>query len=532
MKMPLELSHFKKVSEDDHTATLQHPQGHEIKIAKRILSPKMKKDLASMPMAKFAEGGEVGGQLLASNSPPSWTDTPSYDQAVDAQTPQPTFTSIPHAPEGYAAPPTADTITDQSASPTPPPTDPGLPPPATDMSPPTSPATTGSTPGTPSVGSGYNMEMAGLASQAKAEGALGKAQAKILDQAAVQQKTAMDHYNDANAQLTSERSAFMQDYQNQHIDPNHFLASKGVGDRIATGVGLVLSGIGSALAGQPNMAETFLQKQIDADIEAQKAELGKKDNLLSANMKQFGNLRDATAMTQSMQADVVKAQIQSAAAKSTDPLAQSRALQAMGALDAKYAPQFQQLAMRQALERGSTAGADPSEYVRYVVPETHQKAVFEEIQRAQNTRNMSTNIMASFDQAAKDNTVMRTGGGMLRTPASALALHQNLQPTFADIEHTVRQAAMDNTFKNVTPAPGDSADTIATKRATLAQYLESKKSAPTAKGFGIDLDKFQSTSSNPMMSLPPQHQAFAKWAMANPSDPRAQATLQKLGIKQ
>jgi hypothetical protein len=75
-----------------------------------------------------------------------------------------------------------------------------------------------------------------------------------------------------------------------------------------------------------------------------------------------------------------------------------------------------------------------------------------------------------------------------------LQLHQALQPTFKDLEGTVRQAAMDNTFKNLTPAAGDTDATIAQKRQGLIQYLQSKASAPRAKSFGRDSDKFQSTS--------------------------------------
>jgi hypothetical protein len=52
---------------------------------------------------------------------------------------------------------------------------------------------------------------------------------------------------------------------------------------------------------------------------------------------------------------------------------------------------------------------------------------------------------------------------------------------------------MDNTFKNVTPMPGDSEHKIQQKREALMGYLQSKASAPTAKGNGLDLSKFEST---------------------------------------
>jgi len=69
-----------------------------------------------------------------------------------------------------------------------------------------------------------------------------------------------------------------------------------------------------------------------------------------------------------------------------------------------------------------------------------------------------------------------------------------MQPTFKDLEGTVRQAAMDNTFKNITPQPGDKDYTVETKRQALLDYLQSKASASTAKGYGIDLHRFESTA--------------------------------------
>jgi hypothetical protein len=137
---------------------------------------------------------------------------------------------------------------------------------------------------------------------------------------------------------------------------------------------------------------------------------------------------------------------------------------------------------------------DPAKLVPTLVPKEHQAAAFNEIDAAENTKKMSSAIMNAFDQADQENTALKTGAGMLRTPPSVGALHQALQPTFKDLEGTVRQAAMENTFKNVTPAPGDLPSTVATKRLALEQYLQSKASAPTARAYGIDLSKFDSTS--------------------------------------
>lgn len=140
---------------------------------------------------------------------------------------------------------------------------------------------------------------------------------------------------------------------------------------------------------------------------------------------------------------------------------------------------------------------DPATLVPHVVPPDRQKDVFEEVKRAQNIGKNGPDILGAFDDASKDNTIMRTGAGLARTPGSVMALHQLLLPNFKTIDGTVRQAAMDETFHNVTPQPGDTAAKIAQKREALKDWMLSESAAPTAKGFGIDLGKYKSTSIDP-----------------------------------
>lgn len=137
---------------------------------------------------------------------------------------------------------------------------------------------------------------------------------------------------------------------------------------------------------------------------------------------------------------------------------------------------------------------DPAVLVPNLVPKEHQAQAFKEIDAAENTRKMSKSILDSFDQAVADTRGAGRVTSLLKTPRSVGALHQSMQPTFKDLEGTVRQAAMDNTFKNITPNAADTDNDIATKRQALADYLQSKLAAPTARAYGIDLAKFQSTA--------------------------------------
>ena len=317
-------------------------------------------------------------------------------------------------------------------------------------------------------------------------GAQGAQEAKAIEETQKQiaamptQQEILQKYNDADQAMTKA-------YQEQKIDPDRYWSDKSTGQKIAAGIGMLLGGFGS-VAGQGNMAADMIQKSIDRDIDAQKNDQSKTMNLWKMNREKMSNDMQASLATQNQLYNGLKYKIEAAAARFKGPLAQQNAQIALAQINQKQAENNYKMSLM------DSGDGDPAMKVQYLVPPDRQKEVFNEIERAQNTRHMAKNIMESFEQAAKENTVLKTGAGMLRTPGSVYALHQHMQPTFQDLEGTVRQAAMDNTFKNVTPMPGDTDYTVQQKRQAIQQYLQSKMAAPTAKGYGIDLSKHIQTA--------------------------------------
>lgn len=577
----LDLSKFKKVSSDKKCTKMKHADGHVIEVAHSALSPKMRSQLHALPIHKeeggeieefdskdfekdikasdegeketkrepkankeevesdvseegsvdprFADGGEVEQPkaiTLNINTTPQQAQIPEsmVNPAPGAQfeashpTIQPASVDPGSLPYGI----TPDMV-QQPVYPVQPQRAPAVQQPGLDQAVedavPSEPA--------PSIESAYQKQVEGLTAESRAQQQQAGAEQQALQQHIERQNKIMADYDLHHKELLQERQDLLHDINNSHINPDKYWENH---SKVNAALGLILAGFNPS--GNHNAASDFLNKQIDNSIKAQQADLDKKNNLLSANLRQFGNLKDAVDMTRVMQADIISNQLKMAAAKSTSPISKARALQEAGKLEAQYAPMFQQVAMRRALASGNISGRDPAEFVAGSVPKERQDSVFKEIERAQNTKHMGNNIMKAFEEAAKENTIMKTGAGLLRTPGSVYALHQHLQPTFQDLEGTVRQAAMDNTFKNITPTPGDSEHTIEQKRETLKEYLKSKASAPTAKGFGIDLEKFESTTTNPEVKLNDQQKSFLKWARANPENPKAKLVFKKLGISE
>lgn len=207
------------------------------------------------------------------------------------------------------------------------------------------------------------MGLDSVAEQANIEAGMASERAKALAGEQAAMNTLQTHYMDKAKEIQSELEHFVMDIKDTHINPDRYMGSMNTGQRIATALALALGGFGAGMTGTPNEALNFINKQIDNDIDAQKAELGKKETLFSANLKRFNNLQEATDMTRLMIQAKGLADMNRIAAQSAGPMAQAKAQQLQAAMIQQALPTIQQMAMRQAtqtLEQG--AAKDPGIY--------------------------------------------------------------------------------------------------------------------------------------------------------------------------
>jgi|SRR6516164_520198 hypothetical protein len=74
------------------------------------------------------------------------------------------------------------------------------------------------------------------------------------------------------------------------IDPQAYLNNMGVGGKLMTAIGMALSGIGSGVTGQPNLAMDAYQKNMDRAIQAQAMEF---KNLMEVSAQKQGLIKTA-----------------------------------------------------------------------------------------------------------------------------------------------------------------------------------------------------------------------------------------------
>lgn len=312
----------------------------------------------------------------------------------------------------------------------------------------------------------------------KKDAELHKKEAQNLElYAAKKQKEDQDTYSHA---LTEGH-----DLANEKIDPEKFWESH---SKVQAAIGLALSSFG----GTGEAAMNFLNNQINRSVDAQKHNLDNKKSLLAMNMKIYGDKSAAEDVTRAAGAAAVAHKLMANAAKSGSADAELKAKMYVGQMMQQYQPLMDRAATIKTLNSGAAENMDPAQFINQVVKPDQQKAVAEAIDVAKETRKSSIGIMSAFERAVKDNTLVKSIGG-IRTPGSVMALHALLGPTFKDVEGTVRQAAMDNLFKNITPGMGDGDKKVQERRQALRGYIQSKGESAIATANGVPLSRFKST---------------------------------------
>ena len=120
------------------------------------------------------------------------------------------------------------------------------------------------------VPTGSAIEGAGLKVQKSALNQVQQTQQNYQNAAAAVNKSAVDVEN--QLQATNQAA---------QIDPDNYVKNMGVGQKTITALGMALSGIGSGLTGQPNLAFQALQTNINRDIAAQQQNFMNQSNILS-----------------------------------------------------------------------------------------------------------------------------------------------------------------------------------------------------------------------------------------------------------
>lgn len=405
--LALNISKMKKVAGDDKSTTFLHPDGHQMVIAHSGVSALQRNQLAKLPFHKMADGGDTSdGETLGSaigypgspkpkpqqpkmmanggdstlppeladipqdNTPPDphdagggyWQADPNSSAANNAGSfvghtigagvsaakniasdiAKPALGAVGDFIKGAVGvndanasiPPEAETG-QSSAQPDAAPSQQAQP----DQAPPSSPP-----PASGNFADAYAQGQRAIDEQAKIESAKAKANAEIQSQDLINRNSLNSDIQEHFQNFAGHQSDLMDDYAAGHIDPNHYMASMSDGQKAAAGIGLLLGGFASARTGH-NAAMDVINKQIDRDIESQRANQDTKKTLLGANQALYHDQQITDNQTRVNMNDIYDHKIQLAASQQGTPQAKAAA----DAAHAQFAIQNNQLLQQNAI---------------------------------------------------------------------------------------------------------------------------------------------------------------------------------------
>jgi hypothetical protein len=139
------------------------------------------------------------------------------------------------------------------------------------------------------------------------------------DQAAIEAQTAKFNEYKTHA------DEFAQYMRSNPINPNAWAENRSTAQKVSTAIALMLGGFQSGFRGGPNPVMEFLNKQIDRDIEAQKARAEQQATVYGAYRHLYGDSITAYNLTKAAALDVYNDKMQKAAAQLGTPQAAMKA---------------------------------------------------------------------------------------------------------------------------------------------------------------------------------------------------------------
>lgn len=223
----------------------------------------------------------------------------------------------------------------------------------------------------------------GLAQEVAAESKLGQQNQTALQDAQAQivaseEKAAIERQN-----VKNQIDAQMKEIEGIKIEPKSFYEGKSTGERIAAGIGHFFAAL--TPQGAAN-AQKIIQNEIDRDLDAQRSNLGKKQNTLGMLQQKLGSVDAAETAFRLKALQNVEMKIKSQSEGAKGQFAQAKANQALGQLGREKEKLAQELALKMADRQLKNMGKmiDVNGYVG-MAPTEGEAAKFREYTSEANT---------------------------------------------------------------------------------------------------------------------------------------------------
>lgn len=419
----LDLKHWKKIKSDKHTTTFEHADGHSMTVAHSSLTPKLRSQLSKIPA--YAEGGEVEPQA---------TTLPEIDpNSMNARMQSAEQGSYRPEP---VVPPTAEekAYSTLQASATP-----------IEFAAPAAidPYMQGVSAGTESGMAGRSQELTGAESLGQAQ-QQGEAHiAAQQGQAAQESKAELDRVQAMHQQMEQERQKFQQAVLDTKIDPQRYMKDMGLFDKIRTGIGMIIAGVGG-----PTGAEAVynhLQNKVDADIKAQYAEKESKMNLLHASIKAMGDRDQGEVLARSIINDHAMRLIDQAAAQSRSAQAMPTAQMLKGKIMQATAQMVSQSSQLDAMKK-VPSGQQSDAAMQYMLYNDPKQAATLFQRQATSPDGAPEAMIPAADEKMRENMVKAPNGRYYLVAPKSAEEYKSFKMDVEPLEQSIKELSSLNTM--------------------------------------------------------------------------------------
>ena len=214
-----------------------------------------------------------------------------------------------------------------------------------------------------------------------------------LDLLQAQQNKYLTELADVNNEMSNLRADILQN----KIDPQRFLTNMSTGNKIGTAIGLILGGIGAGLTGGENVVLKQLNNYIEQDLYAQKANLGKQENLLSGLTQKYGNVNQAMQMSRIIMSDALSLQMKRIASQYAGKVEAQRLNAEAAKLDQSIAQQVDTFAKARMYASGDAIPEEMDQYREQKVLIDNVPFYAGSVQDAQKKSEQINNIDAAIE---------------------------------------------------------------------------------------------------------------------------------------
>lgn len=248
-------------------------------------------------------------------------------------------------------------------------------------------------------------------------------------------KSAFDTYDDA-------RKKYQTAIEKGQIDPSKYWDSH---SRVNTAIGLMLGGLASYHIGGPNGPNQVIQvvqNAMDREMQAQKANLGSKENLLAATSHHFKNALEAQDMARVFMNDNVKNMIATNASRAQGPIAQARAQGLMSALESDTAMRMGRLSAASGLRQLAGSGDEGA----YKVAMNNAQMMAPDVFKDQQAKYIPGTGVASVPVSSKDREALEGFNALNRRLDQAISFQHDVAGRTGT--WTPEHSALANNLKN------------------------------------------------------------------------------------